>query len=122
MAKCPYCGGELLVDEPRLPRLTPRQYRIYQTLLNAGPNGMGNKDLAVRMLADEEWPTPGIMISLRVRIHELNKRIASMGQRVVSYKYGTYVLKHLEDEDAKAIEEDEAEANYDPDQEDSNEE
>ena len=72
--------------------MRPRMMRIYLAALNAGADGISSIELLARMYAEEEWPTPGGAVVLRVQIHELNKIIAPLHQRIVNWHRGKYRL------------------------------
>lgn len=91
---CPFCK-EPMPAFTRIPLLHPRKQRIYNAVAGAGREGIDSEDLLVRMYADDEMPTPGGMQVLRVKIHEINKAIAVLNQRIVSAFRGRYVLKEI---------------------------
>lgn len=90
MSICPYCKGEM--DGIELPRMSGRMLRIYTAVLESGTAGISPSDLLVRMYAEEEWPTPAGGGILRVQIHEINKRIAAIHQRITNWHRGNYRL------------------------------
>ena len=93
---CPYCKSEL-TGEAALPPMRDRMIRIYRTALEAGPEGIATPDLLVRMYRDDQWPTPGGFVVLRVMICEINKIINPLGQRIVN-KRGRYWLVSIDDQ------------------------
>lgn len=97
MIVCPYCKGKIS-NEPELPRLSARMVRIYEAVLRAGTAGISPSDLLVRMYAEEEWPTPAGSGIMRVQIHEINKRIASINQRITNWHRGNYRLVQIKEE------------------------
>ena len=89
--KCPYCNGEI-DNEIEIPRMSARMERVYKAVLASGTGGISPQDLLVRMYAEEEWPTPGGGTVLRVQIHAINKKIASINQRITNWHRGNYRL------------------------------
>lgn len=61
-----------------------RWQRIYEAVLGAGPEGISSDDLLVRMYADNEWPTPGGFVVLRVSICDMNKILKPYDQRIIN--------------------------------------
>lgn len=88
--KCPYCGQE--TEKALHLELKQRERRIYNAVLNAGDKGISPQDLLVRMYADDEWPTPGGPVVLRVQIHYLNNILKQYGQHIDGDKSHGYRL------------------------------
>lgn len=106
-ARCPYCGTEI-EGTLALPLMSLRKKRILDAVTKAGRAGIKSDDLLVRMYGDDEWPTPGGPIVLRVQINYLNKILAPHGKRIRGIKGLGYFListREQESDDGKAIEE-----------------
>ncbi len=90
--KCPYCAGPL--DEPlaRLPAMRARRRRIYIAVLQAGPEGLETAALMKEMYEPGRIPTKGAYAMLRVNVHEMNKTLAALGQKITGKPYGRYRL------------------------------
>lgn len=91
---CPYCGGQLTSNqqaELSLKLLPHRLRRIYNTMLEAGPIGV-----TVEYLIETVWPEyrpESAYGMLRVGIHELNKKLASInGHRIRGSRGNGYYL------------------------------
>lgn len=93
--KCPYCGQRMDKDI-ELPPMSARKIRVYKTVAAAGDKGIMSNDLLVRMYDDDEWPTPGGGVVLRVQVCELNKILAGYNQRIVGRRSNGYRLTTLE--------------------------
>lgn len=90
MALCPYCKSPLK-GKQAFPILPPRQLRIYDAVVAAGRDGLFKEDL-LKILYDGKKIPPGGPIVLRVTIHELNKAIKSLDQRIVG-RHGYRLVK-----------------------------
>lgn len=90
-AKCPYCGGPIN-GEAALPPMSSRMLRVYRTIAAAGHKGIMPIDLIPRMYDEDEWPTPGGGVVLRVQICGINKLIAPLNQRIVGKRSTGYRL------------------------------
>lgn len=100
---CPYCKQPMSL-KPTVPPMRMRWQRIYQAVLEAGPDGISTDDLLVRMYADDEWPTPGGFTVLRVSICDINKRLEPYDQKIVNAFRKRYLLVNLkEQKDAKKV-------------------
>lgn len=89
MIVCPYCKSNIK-KEPEIPKMSARMLRVYKAVVEAGPDGIHPQDLLVKMYAEAEWPTPGGGTVLRVQIHEINKLIGVLQQRIVGCYFGNY--------------------------------
>lgn len=78
---CPYCGT--ITTKPMLPPMKERQRRVYDAVASAGSVGVRVERL-MAIMSSPRRPTPGANTVLRVMIHETNKLIAPMGQKIVS--------------------------------------
>lgn len=77
MTACPYCRQPLKGDLA-LPRMSARQRTIYDAVVGAGNMGIRTERLV--SLIDSNGPGAGIV--LRVQVHELNKKLLSVRQRI----------------------------------------
>ena len=77
MTPCPYCR-QPLKGEFALPRMSSRQRTIYEAVTAAGSRGIKTEKLV--SLIDSNGPGGGVV--LRVQVHELNRKLASLGQRI----------------------------------------
>lgn len=77
MTTCPYCRQKLTGDLA-LPRMSQRQKVIYDAVVKAGNTGIRTDRLV--SLIDSNGPGAGIV--LRVQVHELNKKLRSVRQRI----------------------------------------
>lgn len=91
MNECPYCHQPM--KEVVVPLMKLRHRKIYDAVVEGGPEGV-----AFTTLIKLVWPksTPGAYVMLRVAVHEMNKKIALLGQRIVAMrgqdKSGRYYL------------------------------
>lgn len=99
---CPYCKQEM-TGEVALPPLRPRWQRIYDALLQAGPQGMKPEDLQVRMYAEDEFPTPGGATVLRVSICDMNKKLRGFRQQIINWHRGCYRLVSTKEQESEEI-------------------
>ena len=76
MSHCPYCGGKL-TGKIAVPRMSARQRRIYDAIINAGQNGISQADLASAMYNGGKVGR-GFAVMLRVKVHEINKIIQGL--------------------------------------------
>lgn len=84
MTKCPYCGSKINTAK-ELPDLTPREFVIFNTLLSSGRK---------RLKAEELMPdNPGATV--RVAIHNINKKIKSHGMVIKNLNGTGYRLEEL---------------------------
>lgn len=93
---CPYCKAPLS-GKAALPPMRMRWQRIYDAVLEAGPEGISTDDLLIKMYAENEWPTPGGFTVLRVSICDINKVLKPCGQRIINAFRKRYKLIGLED-------------------------
>ncbi len=77
MTACPYCRQPLKGDLA-LPRMSGRQQRIYEAVVKAGNKGIETERLV--KVIDSNGRGAGIV--LRVQVHELNKKLQSVKQRI----------------------------------------
>jgi hypothetical protein len=89
-SKCPYCGGPL-TGEATIPPMNKRRRRLYNAAAKAGGQGITLEKLLPRMYPKSQKPTPSAWGVLRVEIHELNKDLRKIKQRVAA-KNGSYFL------------------------------
>lgn len=61
--------------------MSDRQQKVYWAVAHGGPKGKPTRDLLKAMYHPAD-PGPGGGIVLRVQIHELNKKLASVGQEI----------------------------------------
>lgn len=110
--RCPYCQAPL-TDQLAIPPLSKRRKRIYDAVVEAGHTGIPAPELVVAMYAPEEDLTPGAYVMMRVHIHEMNKTLASVKQKIVSKPYGAYRLISTQgDYNGEATQEPAAQADY----------
>lgn len=89
MTKCPYCGHKINTTK-ELPEMNPREFRVYNTLLNNGRDYTSQADLLLTINNNGE---EGKSSSLRVVIHYLNKKIVDIGQTIVCHRKVGYRLE-----------------------------
>lgn len=89
--KCPYCGGELS-GRLMVPPMGKRMSRIYDAVASSGIRGIEAEDLAKAMYGPGETPAPSANGQLRVAIWTLNRKIASIGQKIGGRPKGGYRL------------------------------
>jgi len=70
--KCPYCLSPMRSLKQLLQTLTPRQSRIYEMVVNAGPEGISTHDLAEQCIPGKKAGT------LRTAIHAVNSKISPL--------------------------------------------
>ena len=90
MTVCPYCKTPLK-GEAALPEMSQRQDVIYDSLAGAGHKGMSKDDLLRCIYSDDDIP-PGGPIVMRVQIHEINKKLKPLHQRIIAKRGFGYVL------------------------------
>lgn len=95
MSSCPYCGGPLK-GAAALPSMSKRQGIIYDMVLTSANHGCSHEQLLNAIYEGKKQP-PGAGIVLRVSIHELNKIIQSLNQRIASRRSVGYVLTTIKD-------------------------
>lgn len=89
--KCPYCGAAL-GDVATIPEMSRRQDRVYCAVIASGRDGIHPEKLLLKMYDKDQAPTPGGSVVLRVIVHEINKKISAIGQRIISRPYKKYRL------------------------------
>ena len=90
MIKCPFCKQKL-GTEFQVPKLNRRRSRIYNAVVKAGPAGVPKTILIEKMYGGDR-PTPKGDIVLRVNIHEINRTLKPLGQRIKSNRQHGYCL------------------------------
>lgn len=94
--KCPYCGGRLAGND-LIPPMNKRRRRLYDAVAKAGSKGITIRKLLPHMYTAEQQQTPFAWAVLRVQIHELNRTIASLSQKIAA-KDGSYYLFSTKDQ------------------------
>ena len=87
---CPYCGHQM--NEPIItPPLSMRQKSIYQAVVSAGSSGIETSRLIAAMYG-KQTPTMSGYGVMRVQVHEINKKLTSINQRIQGYRHCGYRL------------------------------
>jgi hypothetical protein len=89
-SKCPYCG-EPLAGNDLIPPMNKRRRRLYDAVTRAGSKGITVRKLLPHMYTAEQQQTPFAWTVLRVQIHELNRTLIPISQRVKAIN-GSYFL------------------------------
>ena len=89
MSRCPYCNQKL-TGSLAIPSMSVRQRKIYDAVVSAGKDGISQGDL-LHVMYDKIIP-PGGQVVMRVNVHEINKLIKELGQRIRCQRYGKYRL------------------------------
>jgi DNA-binding response OmpR family regulator len=74
VTKCPYCGGKINTSK-ELPRMSPREFKIFNLLLNKGRAYTKASEIA----------GGGVETTTRVAISNLNKKLKSFGLVITNY-------------------------------------
>lgn len=93
--KCPYCGSPLDGNSIVSPT-NKRRRRLYDAVAKAGSKGITVKKLLPHMYTAGQQQTPSAWAVLRVQIHELNRTIASLSQKIKAVD-GSYYLFSTEE-------------------------
>jgi hypothetical protein len=91
MSNCPYCKREAPAEIAQPLLLSPRRRKIYSAVAAAGPDGASSFDLIKAVYGEQEPPAAAGTI-LRVQVHELNRTLKLLGQRIVSNHCRGYTL------------------------------
>lgn len=78
--RCPYCRQATAA--PSVPLLSHQRGIIYRTIVAAGPHGVSVADLLAKVYGAPDRAPPSAHTVLRVNIHETNKVIRPIGQRI----------------------------------------
>jgi hypothetical protein len=89
-SKCPYCGGPLHGND-LIPPMNKRRRRLYDAVVRNGTSGIEAKDLLQHMYVGDQKQTPSARSVLRVQIHELNRDIRQVHQKISAVD-GSYYL------------------------------
>lgn len=95
MSLCPYCHAPLK-GAAALPPMSKRQAIIYDMVLTSAHHGCSHKQLLDGIYEGKNQP-PGAGIVLRVAVHELNKLLIPVHQRVAGRRGIGYVLVSTKD-------------------------
>ena len=91
MTKCPYCGGKINTAK-ELPPLSPREFKVYNVLLNNGRQYTKVNDLKAAVFGA---PEEGSDTSIRVTVHYMNKILAKSKQKISCHRKVGYRLEEL---------------------------
>lgn len=84
MTKCPYCGGKLNTSR-ELPPLTPKEFKIFNTILENGRSYTKPSKII------EGSPE----VSIRVVVSNINKKLKKFRMTIVNYRGVGYRLEEL---------------------------
>ena len=80
------------MDEPViLPPLSHRQKFIYEAVVRAGSSGI-QTDRLIAAMYGKQSPTMAGYGVMRVQVHEINKKLTSINQRIRGYRHCGYRL------------------------------
>lgn len=89
--KCPYCGNDL-PEQMQIPVMSERMLRVYKTVAASGPKGVKSVNLIDHLYEFGRKPAKSANGQLRKVIHEMNKVLAAVNQRVMAHPYRRYRL------------------------------
>jgi len=81
--RCPYCKGEIAPGSELMFKLTTRQFRVYNAVINSGPEGISVEELIKECLPGKSKTT------IRTCVKAVNDRI---GPLVIRSRGGRYHL------------------------------
>ncbi len=76
--KCPCCDGTGIIPLSRM------QFKVWDALRRAGPDGLSASALAERVYAGEDGGPDTAINCIWGHAYHANKRLAALGQRIVS--------------------------------------